>query len=114
MNNIENYIIEKLKINSKTKVFSYSGKLSKEKEEQIINELCRYFQDRRKYKGVEYNTGLEVLDKYFDGFICHFLDHYQDYDKLAEIVDANVHDVAEFIISCNDEIYKEIKDFVLL
>jgi len=108
-------IIEKLKINSNTKISSYSGKLPKEKEDKIIDELCRYFQDKREYKGKEYDTGLEVLEKYFDNLISDFLDYYKgDYQKLAEIVDADVHDVAMFVCAYNDEIYKEIKDFVLI
>jgi len=114
MKNLQTVIREKLKVNSKTKISGYSGQLSKEKEDQIIDELCRYFQDKREYKGKEYNTGLEVLEKYFGNLISDFLDYYQgDYKKLAELVDVDVNIVARFICAYNDEIYKEIKDFVL-
>jgi hypothetical protein len=114
MNNINQYIIEKLKVNSKTKISGYSGQLSKEKEEQIIDELCKYFQDSRTYKGIHYDTGLEVLERFFNDLISDFLDYNQgDYEKLAELVNVDVNELAKYIEENNDELYKEIEGFVL-
>ena len=115
MNNINQYITEKLKVNSKTKITGYSDKLSKEKKEQIIDELCKYFQDSRTHKGIYYDTGLEVLEKFFNNWISDFLDYNQGYyEKLAELVNVDVNELAKYIEDNNDEIYKEIKDFVLV
>lgn len=115
MNNIKQYINEKLKINSKTKISSYSSKLTKKQEEQIIDSLCRYFQQITYYNGSKYDTGLEVLEKYFNCIISNFLDYYPIYDcdKLAKSVNISVDELLKYIDNNNDEIYKEIKDFVL-
>lgn len=116
MNNIENYIIEKLKINSKTKIAKHSFKLSKKQEEQIIKELCEICQYATYYKDIKYNTGLEVLEKFFNNYICDFLDYYQAYAALLEsdeLTGVNINDLAMYIEDNNNELYKEIKDFVL-
>ena len=115
MNNINQYITEKLKVNSKTKIGnSNNTKFNQETEEKIIDELCRYFQHPRTHKGIHYDTGLEVLERFFNDWISDFLDYNQgDYEELAELVGVDVNDLAKYIEENNDELYKEIEGFVL-
>ena len=116
MKNLQTIIQEKLKINSKSKINnSHSIKFNQETKDQIVDELCRYFQHSRTYKGIHYDTGLEVLEKFFNNLISDFLDYNQgDYEYLAELVGVDVNDLAKYIDENNDELYKEIKDFVLV
>ena len=114
MQNLIN-IIEKLKINSKTKITKDSFELSKKQEESIIQELCEIFQHTMYYKGIKYDTGLEVLEKFFNNWICDFLDYYS-YNALVELDElsgVDVNDLTKYIEDNNDKLYKEIKDFVL-
>ena len=115
MNNINQYITEKLKINSKSKIGnSHSTRFNQETEDKIIDELCKYFQDSITYKGIHYDTGLEVLERFFNDWISDFLDYNQgDYEKLAELVGVDVNDLAKYIEENNDELYQEIEEFVL-
>jgi hypothetical protein len=113
MNDINQYITEKLKVNSKTKIGN-SYNFNQETEEKIIDALCQYFQRPRTYKGIHYDTGLEVLERFFNDWISDFLDYNQsDYEKLAELVGVDVNDLAKYIEENNDELYKEIEGFVL-
>ena len=115
MNNINQYIIEKLKVNSKTKIGnSHDIRFNQETEEKIIDELCRYFQYPITHKGIYYDTRLEVLERFFNDLISDFLDYNQgDYEKLAEFIGIDVNDLATYIEENNDELYKEIEGFVL-
>ena len=113
MNDINQYITEKLKVNSKTKIGN-SYNFNQETKEKIIDDLCRYFQRPRTHKGIHYDTGLEVLERFFNCWISDFLDYNQgDYEKLAELVSVDVNDLAKYIEENNDELYKEIEEFVL-
>ena len=115
MNNINQYIIEKLKVNSKTKIANSHGiRFNQETEEKIIDTLCQYCQRPIFYKGIYYDTGLEVLERFFDDCISDFFDYYQNnYKKLAELAGVDVNDLATYIEENNDELYKEIEGFVL-
>ena len=115
MKKLQTVIREKLKVNSKTKIGNLnSTRFNQEIEEKIIDELCRYFQRPRFNKGIYYDTGLEVLERFFNGWISDFLDYNQgDYEELAELVGVDVNDLAKYIEENNDELYKEIEGFVL-
>jgi len=110
MNNIRQYINEKLKINSKTKISNY---LSKEKEEQIIDELCRYFQASGSFGGNKYDNRLQIVDKFFHKDIAEYFRRLFLWEDMAEFMNIDKKDFIEYVKNYKDEIYKEIKDFVL-
>ena len=119
MKNLQTVIIEKLKINSKSKINNEVG-LTKSEEDKIIMELCKYFQSSASYGGYEYKTRLDIVDKHFNKDICKFFDHYDIWEDITIWINANdeinqsdVDKLRDYIEKNNDELYQEIKDFVL-
>lgn len=114
MNNINQYIIEKLKINSKSKIHN-EIQLSKDEENKIIDELCKYFQIRGSYQGNDYQTRLDIVDKHFNKDICKFIDQYDIWEDLAIWIGIeNEEKFRNYIADNKEQLYKEIKDFVLV
>ena len=117
MNNINQYIIEKLKINSKSKINNDIKQLSNKEKDIILQELCRYFQESCSYKGIKYDNKLILLNKFFNNKIYDLfskldvLEDFCDYVNLRFDIDQDT--LYEYIEDNNDELYKDIKDFVL-
>ena len=113
MNNINQYIIEKLKVNSKTKIGNSHGiRFNQEAEEKIIDTLCQYCQRHIKIKYYYYNSF--IIGDTMETKIRKFRQEKGiTQQKLAELVGVDVNDLAKYIEENNDELYKEIKEFVL-
>ena len=111
MNTINQYITEKLKVNSKTKISNY---LSKEKEEQIIDELCMYFQKGGSFGGDEYDTRLQIVDKFFHKDIAEYFRRLFLWEDMAEFMNIDKKDFMEYVKNYKDDLYEKIKDFVLV
>lgn len=112
-------MLEKLKINSKSKINNEVG-FTKKEEDNIIMNLCKYFQSSASYDGHEYKTRLDIVDKHFNKDICKFFDHYDFWEDITmwinvddEINQNDVDKLRDYIEENNDELYQEIKDFVL-
>ena len=119
MKNLQTAIREKLKINSKSKI-NNETQLSKNEENKIIDELCKYFQSSASYADHEYKTRLDIVDKHFNKDICKFFDHYDMWEDITIWINVNdkinqsdVDKLRDYIEKNNDELYQEIKDFVL-
>lgn len=110
-------IIEKLKINSKSKINNDIKQLFNKEKDIILQELCRYFQESCFYKGTKYDNKLIILNKFFDNNIYNLfskldvLEDFCDYVNLRFNIDQDT--LYEYIETNNDELYKDIKDFVL-
>ena len=117
MKTLNNFIDEKLIINSKTKLHNDINNLSNKEKDIILQELCRYFQESYSYKGIKYDNKLILLNKFFDNNIYDLfskldvLEDFCDYVNLRFDIDQDT--LYEYIEANNDELYKDIKDFVL-
>ena len=111
MKQINNYIIEKFKLSSKN-IKKYN--LSQEDKDKIIEQLCRYFQGAGSYQSKEYSTRLQIVDKFFDKDIYEFFNQYDIWEDWTEYLDIkNEKDLKNYIEMNKEELYQEIKDFVL-
>lgn len=117
MKHLNNFIDEKLTINSKTKLHNDINNLSNKEKDIILQELCKYFQESCSYKGTKYDNKLIILNKFFDNNIYTLLsklgvlEDFCDYVNLRFDIDQDI--LYEYIEANNDELYKDIKDFVL-
>ena len=118
MNSLNNYIIEKLKINSKSKIYSYD--FSQEIQDLISDELCRYFQASCSFKGNHYDNKLEIIDKFYHYNICEFFDDLDLWEDIYTYILYNIkndsikfNDLKNYIYVNKIQLYKDIKDFVL-
>ena len=116
MKHLNNFIDEKLTINSKTKINKDIKQLSNKEKDIILQELCRYFQESCSYKGIEYDDKLIILNKFFDNNIYNMfskldvLEDFCDYVNLR--FDINQDTLYEYIEANNDKLCKDIiKDF---
>ena len=110
-------IIEKLKINSKSKVNDKIN-LSKETEDQILTNLCYYFDINAEFKNIEYDNRLDIVTKHFNKDICKFFDAADLWDDIHDFmicnnVKINIDDFKEYIENNKEQLYNDIKDFVL-
>ena len=112
MKSITNYITEKFKINSKT-VKNNNLDLPSEIKDKISEELCGYFQKELEYKGIKYKPGLKLLDEKFNKQICDLLDKMGDHLILCLKIGIKYKQFVDYVQENNDELYKEINDFVL-
>ena len=113
MKTLNNFIDEKLTINSKSKIHNET-QLSKDEENKIIDELCKYFQICGSYQGNDYQTRLDIVDKHFNKDICKFINQYDIWEDLAIWI--GIEDKEKFrnyITDNKEQLYKDIKDFVL-
>ena len=113
MKTLNNFMLEKLKINSKSKIHNET-QLSKDEENKIIDELCKYFQIRGSYQGNDYQTRLDIVDKHFNKDICKFINQYDIWEDLAIWI--GIEDKEKFrnyITDNKEQLYNDIKDFVL-
>ena len=116
MKHLNNFIDEKLTINSKTKINKDIKQLSNKEKDIILQELCRYFQESCSYKGIKYDNKLILLSKFFDNNIYNMfskldvLEDFCDYVNLR--FDINQDTLYEYIEANNDKLCKDIiKDF---
>lgn len=109
MKHITNFLIEKLIINKNIEIKS----LSQKEKDKISEVLCKYFQGKLEYKNIKYKPGLDLLEQKFNNQICNLLDRLGDYPKLYNKVGIKYQEFVDYINEYNDELYKEIKDFVL-
>lgn len=119
MKNLQTAIREKLKINSKSKIHNET-QLSKNEENKIIDELCKYFQSSASYGGHEYKTRLDIVDKHFNKDICKFFDQYDMWEDITiwinvndEINQSDVDKLRNYIADNKEQLYNDIKDFIL-
>jgi len=113
MKSITNYITEKFKINSKTVKNNHDLDLPSEIKDKISDELCGYFQGELEYKGIKYKPGLKLLDEKFNKQICDLLDKMGDHLILCLKIGIKYKQFVDYVQENNDELYKEINDFVL-
>lgn len=121
MLNLNNFILEKLNINSKSKIHN-DYNLSEKIQNKISDKLCQYFQSSCYYKGKRYDNKLEIIDKFYNNDICKFfddLDMWDDiYHYIDSYVDTNLKKISneifkKYIQDNKKQLYQEIKDFVL-
>ena len=112
MKQINDYITEKFKINSKT-VDHIQDNLSDEDKDRIIDKLCIYFQGGGFYNGKQFNTRLSIVEEYFDNDIYAFFDKLDLWEDMAEYMDISKIDFMTYVKANRKELYDEINDFVL-
>ena len=113
MKKLQTVIREKLKVNSKSKIHNET-QLSKNEEDKIINELCKYFQVCGSYQDIDYKTRLDIVDKHFNKDIYKFIDSYDIWEDLS--IWMGIEDEEKFrnyIEDNKEQLYQEIKNFVL-
>lgn len=110
MKQISNYILEKFKLSSKN-IKKYN--LSQEDRDKIIDKLCVYFQGGGSYQNKEYSTRLQIVDNFFDKDIYEFFDKLDLWDDMADYINIDCGELAYYIEMNKEELYQEIKDFVL-
>lgn len=111
MKTLNGYITEKFKLNSKN---IYKDNLSQENKDKISDKLCVYFQGGGFYNGKQFNTRLSIVNKFFDNDIYKFFDKLDLWDDLADYIKIDCGELAYYIEMNREELYDEIKDFVLL
>lgn len=110
MENLRQYITEKLKLSNNKNIKD----ISEDNKDIIEDELCLFFQQTTEYKGLEENN-LVLLEKYFDNNIIEFLNQIEN--KCLELLELKTKlpiDIIEMYIQYNnDKLYKIIDEFVL-
>ena len=110
MENLSQYITEKLKLSNNKNIKD----ISEDNKDIIEDELCLFFQQTTEYKGSEENN-LVLLEKYFDNNIIEFLNQIEN--KCLELLELKTKlpiDIIEMYIQYNnDKLYKIIDEFVL-
>lgn len=110
MENLRQYITEKLKLSNNKNIKD----ISEDNKDIIEDELCLFFQQTTEYKGSEENN-LVLLEKYFDNNIIEFLNQIDN--KCLELLELKTKlpiDIIEMYIQYNnDKLYKIIDEFVL-
>lgn len=110
MENLRQYITEKLKLSNNKNIKD----ISEDNKDIIEDELCLFFQQTTEYKGSEENN-LVLLEKYFDNNIIEFLNQIEN--KCLELLELKTKlpiDIIEMYIQYNnDKLYKIIDEFVL-
>ena len=112
MKQLNNFINEKLKINKDMKS-NTTEIFSKEIQNKILDELCMYFQKGGSFKGDEYSTRLQIVDKFFHKDISEYFRRLFLWEDMAEFMDVDKKDLIEYVKTYKEDLYKEIKDFVL-
>jgi len=111
MHNLNQYIIEKLKL---TKNKNININISQYNKDIIEDELCLFFQQTSEYKKLEENN-LVLLEKYFDNNILEFLNNIEN--KCLELLELKtklpINIIETYIQYNNDRLYKIIDEFVL-
>ena len=105
-------ITEKLIINKNIKINKYTN-LSDDEQNKIIDELCKYFQQGGTFGGNNYDNRLQIVDKFFHKDIAEYFRRLFLWEDMAEFMNIDKKDFIEYVKNYKDEIYKEIKDFVL-
>ena len=107
-------MLEKLKVNSKSKINNDTKQLSDEEKDIISQELCVYFQESCSYKGIKYDDKLILLNKFFDNNIYDLLskldvlEDFCDYVNLRFDIDQDT--LYEYIKANNDIFDYETKN----
>lgn len=116
MKQLKDIIQEKLTISSKTKVNKYK-ELSKDIEDQIFTNLCKYFQLSCEYKGKHENRRLDVVTKYFNNDISKFfdkLDLWKDmYNDIFPWEYITFNEFINYIEFNKEKLYNDISEFIL-
>lgn len=112
MKDIKDIIIEKLIINKNTKINKHTN-LSDEEQNKVIDELCMYFQKGGSFSGNEYDTRLQIVDKFFHKDIAEYFRRLFLWEDMAEFMNIDKKDLIEYVKNYKEEIYEQIKDFVL-
>ena len=113
MKRINQYIIERLRLskNDKDKVYN---ELTQDQKDKISYKLCLCFQGIGTYQDKE-DIFLNILEKHFNNDILEFFEYYDSvYENIIKDLNINRDELNEYIIRYNDELYKDIKEFVLL
>lgn len=115
MKQIIQYIQEKLKITKDTKI--NSNEFSQDIQDQISDQLCIYFQASCQFGGNRYDNKLEIIDRYYNNSICKFfnkIDLWEDvYKYIFKDNSIEFEDFKQYIKDNEEQLYKNIKDFVL-
>jgi len=112
MKQLNNFINEKLKINKDIKS-NTTEIFSKEIRDKILDELCMYFQKGGSFGGNQYSTRLQIVDKFFHKDISEYFRRLFLWEDMAEFMDVDKKDLIEYIKKHKEEIYEQVKDFVL-
>jgi len=112
MKDIKDIIIEKLIINKNIKINKHTN-LSEQEQNKIIDELCMYFQKGGSFGGNEYETRLQIVDKFFHKDISEYFRRLFLWEDMAEFMNIDKKDFIDYIKNYKEEIYEQIKDFVL-
>jgi len=112
MKDIKDIIIEKLIINKNTKINKQTN-LSDDEQNKIIDELCMYFQASGTFDGNEYDTRLQIVDKFFHKDIAEYFRRLFLWEDMAEFMNVDKKDLIDYVKNYKEELYEQIKDFVL-
>ena len=112
MKDIKDIIIEKLIINKNIKINKHTN-LSDDEQNKIIDELCMYFQQSGSFGGDKYDTRLQIVDKFFHKDIAEYFRRLFLWEDMAEYIGIDKDDFKTYIKDNKEEIYEQIKDFVL-
>ncbi len=112
MKDIKNIIIEKLIINKNIKINKHTN-LSEQEQNKIIDELCMYFQKGGSFGGNKYETRLQIVDKFFHKDISEYFRRLFLWEDMSEFMNIDKNDFIDYVKTYKEEIYEQIKDFVL-
>lgn len=112
MKDLKDIIIEKLIINKNTKINKQTN-LSDNEQNKIIDELCMYFQKRGTIGGNKYDNKLQIVDKFFHKDIAEYFRRSGLWEDMAEYIGIDKDDFKTYIKDNKEELYEQIKDFVL-
>ena len=116
MKQLKDTIQEKLIIGSKTKVHKYK-ELSKDNEDKIFTNLCKYFQSSCVYKGIHKNRRLDVVTKYFNNDISEFFDKLDLWEDMYNYIfpwdNITFNEFINYIEFNKEKLYNDISKFIL-